>query len=76
VCFLESNDVESAIRNAVSLGGDADTQACIAGAIAGAYYGCIPESFISKMNSLLPVDFINICEKFVKMNNSNVKYSK
>lgn len=76
VCFLESNDVESAIRNAVSLGGDADTQACIAGAIAGAYYGCIPESFISKMNSLLPVDFINICERFVKMNNSNVKYSK
>ena len=42
VCFLESEDFEDAIRNAVSLGGDGDTQACIAGAIAEAYYG-IPE---------------------------------
>ena len=32
--FLESESVEHAIRLAVSLGGDADTQACIAGAIA------------------------------------------
>lgn len=40
--FLESSDYESAVRNAVSLGGDADTQACIAGAIAEAYYREIP----------------------------------
>jgi ADP-ribosylglycohydrolase len=37
--FLEANDFEDAIRNAVSLGGDSDTLACIAGGIAGAYYG-------------------------------------
>lgn len=73
ICFLESNDVESAIRNAVSLGGDADTQACIAGAIAGAYYGSIPKSFITKMNILLPRDFIEICDKFVQMNNPKRK---
>ncbi len=42
VCFLDSTDFEDAIRNAVSLGGDCDTQACIAGAIAEAYYG-IPD---------------------------------
>lgn len=42
VCFLESRDYEDAVRNAISLGGDGDTQACIAGAIAEAYYG-IPE---------------------------------
>lgn len=41
--FLESSDYESAIRNAVSLGGDADTQACIAGGIAEAYYKEIPD---------------------------------
>ncbi len=41
--FLESSDYESAIRNAISLGGDADTQACIAGGIAEAYYKEIPE---------------------------------
>ena len=34
VAFLDSADWESAVRNAVSLGGDSDTQACIAGAIA------------------------------------------
>ena len=42
VCFLDSKDFEDAVRNAVSLGGDGDTQACIAGAIAEAYYG-IPD---------------------------------
>ena len=42
VCFLDSEDFEDAIRNAISLGGDGDTIACIAGAIAEAYYG-IPE---------------------------------
>jgi ADP-ribosylglycohydrolase len=37
--FLEADGYEDAIRNAISLGGDADTLACIAGAVAGAYYG-------------------------------------
>lgn len=44
--FLESTSYESAIRNAVSLGGDADTQACIAGSIAEAFYGAVPENLI------------------------------
>ncbi len=43
IAFLESSDYEDAIRLAVSLGGDADTQACIAGGIAEAYYKQIPE---------------------------------
>ncbi len=47
IAFLESEDYESAVRNAVSLGGDADTQACIAGAIAEAYYKKIPDSIKS-----------------------------
>ncbi len=47
VCFLDSTDYEDAVRNAVSLGGDGDTQACIAGAIAEAYYG-IPEELQEK----------------------------
>ena len=37
--FLESTDFEDAIRNAVSLGGDTDTLACITGSIAEAFYG-------------------------------------
>jgi ADP-ribosylglycohydrolase len=43
VAFLESTDYEDAVRQAVSLGGDSDTIACIAGAVAQAYYGGIPE---------------------------------
>lgn len=39
VAFLESDGFEDAIRNAISIGGDSDTLACITGAIAGAYYG-------------------------------------
>ncbi|MBQ9428078.1 MAG: ADP-ribosylglycohydrolase family protein [Clostridia bacterium] len=41
-CFLEAEDYEDAVRNAISLGGDADTQAAMAGAIAEAYFG-IPD---------------------------------
>ena len=40
--FLEANDFEDAVRNAISLGGDADTLACIAGSIAEPYFGGVP----------------------------------
>ena len=46
VCALEAQDFEQAIRNAVSLGGDADTLAAIAGPVAEALHG-IPADFIS-----------------------------
>ena len=46
VCALEAPDFEQAIRNAVSLGGDADTLAAIAGPVAEALHG-IPADFIS-----------------------------
>ncbi|MDR1212727.1 MAG: ADP-ribosylglycohydrolase family protein [Propionibacteriaceae bacterium] len=41
--FLESDSFESAIRLAVSLGGDSDTLAAIAGSVAEAFYGIPPE---------------------------------
>ena len=37
ICFLEGNSYEDVIRNAISIGGDSDTLACIAGSIAEAY---------------------------------------
>ena len=39
---MEAVDYEDAVRNAISLGGDGDTQAAIAGSIAEAFFG-IPE---------------------------------
>ena len=43
MAFLWSEDLETAVRNAVSLGGDADTIAAITGSIAEALYGGVPE---------------------------------
>ena len=42
IAFLDSSDFEDALRKAISLGGDRDTIACIAGSIAHAFYGTIP----------------------------------
>jgi len=42
IAFLDSTDFEDAIRNAISIGGDSDTIACICGGIAQAFYG-LPE---------------------------------
>lgn len=42
IAFFEAGDYEQAVRNAVSLGGDSDTQACIAGYLAEAYFGILP----------------------------------
>ena len=42
VAFLDAEDFEDAVRNAVSLGGDADTLACIACGIAHAQFGGVP----------------------------------
>ncbi len=52
IAFLESESCEDAIRKAISLGGDADTQACIAGSIAEAYFG-LPVAFAQKVLEML-----------------------
>ena len=53
IAFLESSNYETAVRNAISLGGDTDTMACIAGAIAEAYYKEIPSDIIEQAKSRL-----------------------
>ena len=64
VCFLESEDYESAVRNAVSLGGDADTMACIAGGIAEAFYGEIPAGIRRFCDSRTDISIKEIIRKF------------
>ena len=53
MAFLEAKDFEDAVRNAVSLGGDSDTQACIAGGIAEAYFGRVPDHIAAQTRSCL-----------------------
>jgi len=55
VCALEATDFEDAVRNAVSIGGDSDTIAAIAGSVAEARFG-IPDDVAAKTWSYLPVD--------------------
>jgi ADP-ribosylglycohydrolase len=52
MAFLESGNFEDAVRQAISLGGDADTLACMTGAIAHAFYG-IPEAIATRTMDFL-----------------------
>ena len=63
VAFFDSTDFESAIRLAVSLGGDSDTLACITGGIAEAFYKEIPDDIALTEWNLLPEDFKVILKK-------------
>jgi ADP-ribosylglycohydrolase len=62
--FLESSDFESAIRLAVSLGGDSDTLACITGAIAQAFYGGVPEHIACKTLAFLDEPLRRVTTEF------------
>ena len=61
--FLISKDYEDTIRTAISMGGDADTMACIAGAIAEAYYG-VPQELENRGLGFLTDDLKEIVLKF------------
>ena len=63
VCALEATDFEDAICNAVSIGGDSDTIACIAGGIAEARFG-VPDNLRKWAESLLPTAFRDILTTF------------
>ena len=64
IAFLESDSVESAIRNAVSLGGDTDTMACMAGGMAEAYYKHIPAEITEQVRLRLPEEMLVILDRF------------
>ncbi|MGA7410135.1 MAG: ADP-ribosylglycohydrolase family protein [Bryobacteraceae bacterium] len=65
IAFLEATDFEDALRNAVSLGGDSDTLACIAGSIAGAYYG-VPSHIELEARTRLDGDLRDVTDRFAK----------
>jgi len=62
--FLESTDYEDAVRKAVSLGGDSDTLACIAGSVAEAFYGGVPGPIADEVRGRLPEDLLAVMEEF------------
>lgn len=68
IAFLESSDYEDAVRRAISLGGDADTLACITGGVAEAHYGGVPQHIATSALALLDDHLRGIvaqfCERF------------
>ncbi|MEW6600290.1 MAG: ADP-ribosylglycohydrolase family protein [Nitrospirota bacterium] len=74
IAFLDSESFEDAVRSAVSLGGDSDTMACIAGAIAESYYGGVPEEITRAVRSILTEELWDITEAFcLKYYDTSVK---
>lgn len=62
--FLISDSFEDTVRNAIVMRGDADTMACIAGALAGAYYG-VPEIIKEKTKYFLSPELLKIYNDFI-----------
>jgi len=63
-CFLEAENWEQAVRLAVSLGGDADTQACIAGGLAEAAFGPPDDVITAKVRSILTDHQLEVLDDF------------
>lgn len=63
--FLEGDSFEDVIRTAVSLGGDCDTLAAIAGSIAEGFYG-VPEDLRRECRNRLPEDLLAVLLRFEK----------
>lgn len=64
--FLEGTDYEDVVRTSVSLGGDADTIACIAGGMAEACNG-VPDEVVTECRKRLPEDMLEIVDRFEAM---------
>ena len=63
VAFLDGEDYEDSIRNAISIGGDSDTISCITGSIAEAYFG-VPADLRNSAMNYLPEEFQSIISEF------------
>lgn len=64
ISFLDGDDYEDTVRNAISLGGDSDTIAAMAGSIAEAYYGAVPAAIMDEVFVRLPADIMEIVKQF------------
>ena len=71
IAFLDSDSYEDAVRNAISLGGDSDTLACITGGIADAFYG-VPENIRDEALRRLTPDLLKIVQSFCQKYNRKI----
>ena len=64
ICFLDGTSYEDVVRNAISLGGDSDTQACMAGAIAEAFGYTISEDLYKLFLKKIDPEMYTVIERF------------
>lgn len=78
VCFMESTDYESAVRNAVYTMGDTDTIAAIAGSVAEAFYGVrsIPQEMIDGAKERMTPEMIELVNRFYSVLGENLEQYK
>lgn len=75
IAFLDSEGYEDAVRTAVSLGGDSDTQACITGGIAEAFYGGVPDGIRDRVLAILTDDLRSVTLAFMARYGTDRKLS-
>ena len=76
VSFFEGNSYEDVVRNAISLGGDTDTLAAIAGAMAEAYYGMSDEFNKEVFDRLKDSELLKVLKRFRRIKLEDLLYGK
>lgn len=74
LCFLESSNFESAIRLAISIGGDSDTITCMTGGIAEAFYKQIDKSVLNGIWDRIPLDMMLVIDEFIEKTKMKMDY--
>jgi ADP-ribosylglycohydrolase len=64
IAYLDADDFEHALRLAISLGGDADTQAAIAGSVAEAFWGGVPAHLEEEVRAVLDEPLLEVLDWF------------
>ena len=66
IAFFDADDFEHSIRLAISLDGDADTQAAITGGVAEAFWGGVPERIEEEVRSVLDEPLLEVLDRFTR----------
>jgi len=64
IAFLDADDFEHAIRLAISLGGDADTQAAVTGGVAEAFWGRVSARIEQEIRAVLDRALLEVVDRF------------
>lgn len=71
--FFDGKSYEDVVRNAISLGGDTDTLAAIAGAMGEAFYG-MPDELKAEARNRVGEDMVEVLDRFDEQLQSETPY--